>query len=451
MAAVVVMLGTGAGVAGVALTGGERDGASQVAPTVAPPTPQLPALIDPGPVLPADAGDEPVPDPTALAAALGPELTDPRLGSRVVAHVVDLPSGQVLFDQASDALVTPASATKLVTGLAVATTLDPGARLTTTIRSGSEPGQVVLVGGGDPTLRSDRESAVYPGSASLTDLAAQVTASGIGPVSSVVVDSSLFTGPLTGPGWSSGDAPSLYAAPITAAMVDGGRLDPQFRQRSGTPDLDAGRALAAALGVPDVPVTRGTAPPGATALGEVQSAPMQRLLEQMLSGSDNVLAEALARHVALASGDAGSFDGAAAAVRAAVSTAGVDLGAATLVDGSGLSELNRLSASVLTAVLSRAADRDDALARVLLGGLPVAGYDGTLADRYPDGAPGAGEVRAKTGTLNGVNALAGVLQTADGRLLAFAFIADQAPLGGIDPAEAALDEAAAVLAGCGCR
>ena len=86
----------------------------------------------------------------------------------------------------------------------------------------------------------------------------------------------------------------------------------------------------------------------------------------------------------------------------------------------------------------------------LLAGLPVAGYDGTLAERAADGAGSPGAVRAKTGTLQGVNDLAGTVLTADGRLLAFAVLADGAA-GSIDATEAALDRVAAALAGCGCR
>ena len=86
----------------------------------------------------------------------------------------------------------------------------------------------------------------------------------------------------------------------------------------------------------------------------------------------------------------------------------------------------------------------------MVSGLAVAGYDGTLADRGDDDpATSPGAVRGKTGTLLGVHALAGTVVTADGRLLAFAFLADGVS-GGEAPAEAALDGAAAALAACGC-
>jgi D-alanyl-D-alanine carboxypeptidase/D-alanyl-D-alanine-endopeptidase (penicillin-binding protein 4) len=86
----------------------------------------------------------------------------------------------------------------------------------------------------------------------------------------------------------------------------------------------------------------------------------------------------------------------------------------------------------------------------MLSGLPVAGGDGTLDDRFTGGesASGRGFVRAKTGTLTGVSALAGVVTDADGRLLTFALMAN-----GTSPAESRpqLDSLAAALRECGCR
>ncbi|WP_461027603.1 D-alanyl-D-alanine carboxypeptidase, partial [Streptomyces sparsus] len=105
----------------------------------------------------------------------------------------------------------------------------------------------------------------------------------------------------------------------------------------------------------------------------------------------------------------------------------------------------------LTALLAEAADPEHPELRPLLTGLPVAGFNGTLGRRYAsaESAAGAGLVRAKTGTLTGVNSLAGTVVDADGRLLAFAFLTT----GTTDPygAQAVLDRLAATVAGCGCR
>ncbi|MEI4273524.1 D-alanyl-D-alanine carboxypeptidase/D-alanyl-D-alanine-endopeptidase [Klenkia sp. LSe6-5] len=418
---------------------------------VAVPDAVLPELAAPDPVLAALAGSAPIPDAATLQARLAPLLTVPALGSGLSAEVVDVATGAVLLDTDAADPGTPASTTKLLTGLAALTVLGPGATIPTTVVAGTDPGQVVLVGGGDPTLSTTSPSQSYPGAPTVADLAAQVQAALAGtPVTSVVVDGALFTGPLTAPGWGSGDAPSTYAAPVTAAAVDGARVAPGLSQRSGQPGTDAGRALATALGAPGAPVSLGTAPAGARVLGTVQSAPVERLVEQALTASDNLLAEVLARHVALATGQEASFAGAAAAVTAAVTAAGFTTTGLSLSDGSGLSTADRIPARLLVDVLEAAADDSLPVAGALLSGLPVAGYTGTLADRGdadPATAPGA--VRAKTGTLSTTSALAGLVVTVDGRLLAFALLADGTP-GDVAAAEAALDAVAESMASCGC-
>ncbi len=79
----------------------------------------------------------------------------------------------------------------------------------------------------------------------------------------------------------------------------------------------------------------------------------------------------------------------------------------------------------------------------------MAAFTGTLSNRYRGQSAGAGAVRAKTGTLTGVNTLAGTVVDADGRLLVFSFMTT----GTTDPqgAQKALDKLASAVANCGCR
>ena len=446
---VLVVLLIAAGVVAAVVT---RAGGGQTAADPATAA-QLPELGDARPVLAGLSGQAPVPDPDTLAAELGPLLSDPTLGSGVSAQVVDVATGKVLLDQDADEPVTPASTAKLLTAAAALITLDAEDTIETTVVAGSAPGEVVLVGGGDPTLSRTSPSQSYPGAATVADLAAQVLAAlpAGTAITRVVVDNSLFTGPLTASGWGADDAPSSYAAPVTATAVDGARVRPGAPARSAQPGVDAGSALADALGAPRTAVSLGAAPKDARTLGTVRSAPIARLVEQMLSASDNVLAEAIARQIALASGQPASFDGGARAITEALAGAGVDVTDVVLSDGSGLSGENRVPVEVLVALLTGASDGSLRGASALLSGLPVAGYEGTLADRG-DAAPATapGSVRAKTGTLLGVNALAGTALTTDRRLLAFAVVADGATADE-SGAEAALDDVAAALAGCGCR
>jgi D-alanyl-D-alanine carboxypeptidase/D-alanyl-D-alanine-endopeptidase (penicillin-binding protein 4) len=107
---------------------------------------------------------------------------------------------------------------------------------------------------------------------------------------------------------------------------------------------------------------------------------------------------------------------------------------------------------LLTGVLEAAASPDHPRLRGLFAGLPVAAYSGTLAKRFggPAASSGAGEVRAKTGSLSGVSALAGVVVADNGRQLAFAAVANGFPGNGGEAVASSLDRIAAALAGCGC-
>jgi D-alanyl-D-alanine carboxypeptidase/D-alanyl-D-alanine-endopeptidase (penicillin-binding protein 4) len=448
----VVLVLVAAVVTVVTVVGGSDGSSGGGAQTVAVPDAVLPDLGEAHPVLAALASDAPKPSADALDSRLAPLLAAPALGADVKAEVRDVATGDVLLDHNGDAPATPASTAKLLTAAAVLTTLDPAKRLETTVVQGAAPGEVVLVGGGDPTLSRTAPSQSYPGAPTLADLAKQVLAAlpAGTAVTRVVVDNSLYSGPLTAPGWGPGDAPSSYAAPVTATAVDGARVSPGSEARSGQPGLDAGAAFADALGASGAAIALGEAPEGAKTLATVRSAPIARLVEQALSMSDNLLAEALARQVALARKLPASFEGSAKAVTEALADAGIDTAGIRLTDGSGLSRSDRVTAATLVALVEGAADGHLVRAAGLLSGLPVAGYDGTLADRGDDDpATAPGTVRAKTGTLQGVHALAGTVVTADGRLLAFAVVADAAT-GGEQAAEAGLDEVAASLAACGC-
>ncbi|WP_374558563.1 D-alanyl-D-alanine carboxypeptidase/D-alanyl-D-alanine-endopeptidase [Micromonospora sp. RHAY321] len=435
---------------------------AEPAPAAAGATPEP----DPSEVLAASDPNAPLPTPEGVRAALDPLVTAAPLGDRVNVSVADVTSGQTLFAKGADDGTVPASVTKLATGVTVLAARGPGYRIPTRAVAGAKAGEVVIVGGGDPTLAVDKKG-YYPGAARLDDLAAQVrTALGGTAPTSVIVDGSVYSGPVYGPGWDDDIPTGGYGGAMTALMTDGARKDPGAEsggaERVAEPDLAAGRSFARLLGVPASAVKRGTAPAQAPAtggtpapgseLGVVQSPPLIRLVDIMISESDNLVAEGLARQVALARNQPASFDGAAAAMDAEVAELGLPADEITLSDGSGLSRRNRISPSLLTDLIRLAASPDHPELAGIFGGLPVGGWSGTLDDRYrgaPGTAAGAGAVRAKTGTLTGVHSIAGLVTTADGRLLTFAVLTDHAS-GGTDTAQPALDRITAALAGCGC-
>ncbi|GAA3696901.1 hypothetical protein GCM10023081_37340 [Arthrobacter ginkgonis] len=196
-------------------------------------------------------------------------------------------------------------------------------------------------------------------------------------------------------------------------------------------------------------VERGTAPEGAAELAAVESAPLREQLRHMAEESDNYVAEAVGRLVALEVGKPATFGGATEAVKEAVGRLGVDTTGLVLADTSGLAAANRVSPEHLAATLRAAASSGTPALRELSYLLPIAGATGTLHDRLA-GATTSGTVRAKTGSLTGVATLTGYAVTSEGRVLAFSFFAQGVPAS-LAPARATLDAAATVLAGCGCR
>src|SRR5581483_4382870 len=163
---------------------------------------------------------------------------------------------------------------------------------------------------------------------------------------------------------------------------------------------------------------KGQALPAAKELGAVQSAPLLRQIEQMLAESDNTLAETMARQVALARGLPASFDGGAQAVTQVLTELGLLPEEFHIADGSGYSRENQLAPTVLTALLVRAADGKHPALSDIFDVWPVAGSSGSMHGRFgePDTTNAQGLVRAKSGTLQSVNAISGVVQTADGAL-----------------------------------
>lgn len=410
---------------------------------VAPPPPALSAL----------STTAPLPDPSVL----GPRLDAPVAAAGAVMNgvVLDATTRRALWGSGADTPAVPASTTKLTTATAVLASAGPDLRLATRAMSGG--GGVILVGGGDPTLTATApRSNTYPQPATLADLARQ-TAAALRSADRTQVrvdyDASLYQGPQTGPSWKSNYVSEGDVAPVSALEMDEGRVAPDSPHRVSDPAAAAASAFAGLLRMRGIAAdvgVRAEVPSGARQLGIVRSPPISALVERMLMDSDNDIAEAMARQVAIARHRSPGFAGGAAAVHDVLSGLGLAANVST-VDGSGLSPDNQITPDALARILATAASPEHPELRSVLSGMPIAGFSGTLAERYTVGpsAVARGLVRAKTGTLDGVNTLAGVAYDADGRLLTFAFMA-----GGVRSPEtvlSALDSLAATLASCGCR
>lgn len=435
--------------------------------TVPKPMPAVPAwhkvpdrLSDVNSVLPLDA-KAPIPVPAQVAKLLNATLTPDGAGS-ISGVVMDASTGQVLFDRDANANRIPASNMKLLTAVAALTALGPESRFTTRVLASDNPSTVVLTGGGDVLLGSGAsEPSAVLGRAGLASLAADTAAAlasaGVNGPITVQVDDSLFSGAPLNPAWSLDDVAAGETAPLFSLALNSGRYSPEVLtgprpQDSAITTAQAFADQLAAAGVPVSPgVERGKGLP-AKVLAAAESATVSEQVDLMLESSDNFLAEALGRMTALASGQAGTYDGATAAVRQRLGELGIATDSMQLADVSGLALENQVTAHQFAEVVRAITSGPDPALRTALDGFPVAGLTGTLDNRYVDAgtSEGAGLVRAKTGTLNTVLALSGYVVDADGRLLVFSFIGN-----GLDPGAAgnkvALDRSASVLAACGCQ
>jgi D-alanyl-D-alanine carboxypeptidase/D-alanyl-D-alanine-endopeptidase (penicillin-binding protein 4) len=405
---------------------------------------------------PPEAG---APEPTPavlgrlLTGALGP------LGKGATGAVVDVASGHLLYSRGATSPRTPASTTKLLTAASVLSGLGPDATLTTKVVTGARTGSIVLVGGGDIRLSSGTgsDTAIY-GHAGLATLAAETASelklAGTQQVS-LGFDDSIFSGPAVSSRWMKSDRATGQIGPITALGLAAKATSARAPAPSD-PSLVTARVFAAALVQQGITVTglpqRTRAPAGAAELAAVHSATIEQLVDYTLTTSDNTEAEVLARLGARAGGHSGSFAGAVTQDLRVAALLGVPVAGIRLYDGSGLARTDLVPALALTDLVAKLASSDRPALRSMFAGLPIAGLTGTLAPRYVDARTraAAGLVRAKTGTLSGVSTLAGLTIDADGRLLAFAFMASR-PTPKSPPARPLLDRAATILAGCGCR
>lgn len=409
----------------------------------------------------------------ALALALPSSLFDvPTMrGAQIGLYAVSAQTGAEIYARAPDDAMVPASNLKLVVGSAALDVLGPAFAFTTTLSAGGST--LYLRSDGDPLLRAG----------DFADAAHAVVQSGSTAYAALDGDASEIVNATRYPdGWQQDDLPYDYAAPPSALSFDENviqarvapgaapgdpavvtlapaqstvtvRSDATTGARGsddtiaptmvwetpntirimgsipmgGTPDdfgvsvLDAPafalanlqQALTAA-GVAVPSISYGVTPEGARVVWMHRSEPLPDLLRSMWLPSDNLLAESLLDALG------GSRDAGIAKERAWLQSIGVDPATVTLDDGSGLSAYDRITPRALVTILLH--DWNGPNRATVLAALPVAGKSGTLQDAFV-GTPLAGNVIAKTGTVNHARTLSGYLQTAHGTIV-FSLLVD---------------------------
>lgn len=334
----------------------------------------------------------------------------------------------------------PASTQKLLTAGAALDRLGPQARLTTRVlgrppSGGVVEGDVVLVGGGDPTLTTSIYRIVrqIPTDRPVTlidELADQLQAAGVARIlGRIVADGTRHDDLAVVPTWPDRFVGQDVVGPLGALAVDGGHLlvpaegGGTRRVRSQEPAVDAARALTAILRSRGIEVgadpVAGTAPADAGELAAVDSPPVGDIVTDLLLRSDNREAEVLTKELGVAAGTGGTTAAGTAAIGEWLDGVGAAAEGTRVVDGSGLDPTNLVTCDQLLAVLEATGGRAGPVA----AGLPIAGESGTLAARFR-GSSAAGRLRAKTGSLNGVTSLAGFVDLPAGGVASFAYIAN---------------------------
>jgi serine-type D-Ala-D-Ala carboxypeptidase/endopeptidase (penicillin-binding protein 4) len=426
--------------------------------------------------------------------------------------VLDLESGQVLYDRGGDRLMTPASNLKLYTSACALDLFGPDHRFPTRlvatgpVSSGLLRGNLVLVGGGNAMLSAD----------DLMQLVDQVATDwGIRQIAGdVIVDNSRYASPTLGPGWMWDDEPATYNMPVTPLMVDFNVLAvrlvprsdqsvaaalippasyPSIRHQSDSGEKngngpssvrvtrapftdtiivktagplehpvdqrltmhDPSRWVAALVRrmLTDHGVKFGTEAPGSKPLRTtpgktdrqlvIDGPPLAETIRHFNHVSENGVGEVLLHEVAILRGKKQPTwaDGAQCITDWLIQTAGLEPGSFRLVDGSGLSRYNLISADSsvrLLAMMQKEKHFDHYFHSLKAYAVDCAaiewqaatpGDQQTSVEAVPwgqsNGASTRGErVRAKPGGMTGVSTISGYLQTLDGRTLAFSLLAN---------------------------
>ena len=190
-------------------------------------------------------------------------------------------------------------------------------------------------------------------------------------------------------------------------------------------------------------VRYGEVPEEAVEISQHISPPLSRILREMNKPSDNLIAELLLKTIgAELRGAPGTAEKGLGAIGNLLGIIGMDRRYYTFADGSGVSRYNLVTAALLTDLLVYMF-HDFAVMPEYLASLPVGGVDGTLTRRMR-GMSAEGVLRAKTGTLRGLTALAGYTVTADGETVAFSIIVSNY-LGSVSPRRALQDKIGDIL------
>lgn len=313
-----------------------------------------------------------------------PALADPSV------IVLDEKSGEVLYESNSNSPRKPASVIKLISAASAYTYLSPSDSFSTTLYAGADAKSIVIKGSLDPWMSYDHKVAVKMGRTSLERIEFNALSTLKEMNSGSTIDTTIYYS-------------GLYSSEIShiKRFLKDHRASTNLKRVSN-------KALQPLIGEEIFTSTSPT---------------LQKIVDWVLTWSDNLLAERVARLASVAAGNSLDDAGVAKTFSTLLSGLGISTSHLVVKDASGLSKQNRVTARQISQLLF--AIHHDPKFAPIVGGLPIGGVTGTLQNRFVDTAPDAvGLVRAKTGTLNGTTNLAGYVESGD-RQYIFVIIADR--------------------------
>lgn len=414
----------------------------------------------------------PVPSPSQTALPVDPNVCSAKSAvskkalGKFYAYVVDVNTGRVLLNLNGEE-ATPSASVLKVLSVAASLTHVPANYVATTkvFTVPSEPGTVVLQGGGDHTLSNMTKGSytTYAKPARLETLATQVLNSWTGtePIKKIILDSSFFKGATYSPYWFSSDRTNGYISHITALQVDSDRANGDQTSysysgyRSTDPVLKTGTLFKSALKglATDAVLVKGSTPKSAVELTSVSSQPITTWMSHAIGISDNTETEFIARHAAKAAGLSPTFDSIEPMVKSMLNNLGIDSSKLVMKDASGLAQANRVTPKMITDLMVQVAKGNSTLAP-LESYLPVAGVGpGSMGGRFTGANAVARKfVKGKTGFIPGLYSLAGIINAKDGSRLAYSIFARSADGKSVDwSTRGALDTVATRFYSCGSR
>jgi D-alanyl-D-alanine carboxypeptidase/D-alanyl-D-alanine-endopeptidase (penicillin-binding protein 4) len=403
----------------------ETDSVAQVSAT--PTTPLLSARRFPGALQATTA------DPEILASI--DQFLNKVVGSSCV--IVEL-DGRTIYERRGSEAFVPASAMKLATAMAALDLLGADAKFTTRFIANKPPengvieGDLFVVGGGDPLLSTSGYKTVFDDPDQFYEdfsaIADALSESGIRSITGDLIgDDSRYDDVRWVPTWPARYQVGGTVAPLSALVVNDGNTGYTETPSEATTNRKAGdspllfvQTLRTVLNSRGITVggvaTTGSAPTDGEEVSTFDSVAMSQVLTEMLRNSDNTTAELVLKEIGVQSKGEGTTAAGIEAAKESLSTQGFDITDLVMLDGSGLDTGNRMSCELSLALVEAVSQRPE-----FSDALPLGGKSGTLRKRML-ATPSTGRVRAKTGTLNSVNALAGFADTPKGTTLTFAFI-----------------------------